>query len=170
MTKAQYKSNLHRIKAFVFDVDGVLTNGQSLIMPDGQALRSFNLKDSFALRYAAEQGYVVAAISRGRNEGVRIRLQELGLVHIYLNAWDKLDAFKELLAIEQLTEEQVLYMGDDLPDYEVLKRVGVSSCPADAVPEIRTLCSYVSHKNGGEGCVRDVIEQTLRLQNKWPIP
>lgn len=170
MIKAQYKANLHRIKAFVFDVDGVLTNGQSLILPDGQALRSFNLKDSFALRYAAEQGYVVAAISRGRNEGVKLRLQELGMVHIYLNAWDKIEAFNDLLAIEQLEAADVLYMGDDLPDYEVLKRSGLSCCPADAAPEIRTICQYISHKNGGEGCVRDVIEQTLRVQDKWPVP
>lgn len=163
-----YKEKLHRVRAFVFDVDGVLTNGQSLIMPDGQLLRSFNLKDGFALKYAADKGYLTAAISRGKNEGVRLRLQELGMTHIYLGAWDKLEAYKDLLAVAGLSGEEVLYMGDDLPDLEIMQRVGLSSCPRDAAPEIRAAVDYVSGKDGGHGCVRDVIEQTLRLQGNWP--
>lgn len=162
-----FKSLLPGVKAFVFDVDGVLTDGSVTLMPDGEQVRKMNIKDGYALQLAVKKGYVVAIISGGKSEMVRKRLNGLGINDIYLGQSDKVEAFKEILEIHRLDASSVLYMGDDIPDFEVMKRVGVPTCPKDAASEIKSLCLYVSEQKGGNGAVRDVIEQVLKVQNKW---
>ncbi len=170
--KKNYKEILHQIKAFVFDMDGVLTNGQFQISKDGHPIRNLNSKDGYALQLAIKKGYVVAIISGGHCEGVKTILQGLGLTDIYMRASYKLDAWQDLLAVyehQNLKEENMLYMGDDIPDYPLIERAGLGCAPNNAVPEIRTLADYVSPFKGGETCVRDVIEQTLKVQNNWML-
>jgi 3-deoxy-D-manno-octulosonate 8-phosphate phosphatase (KDO 8-P phosphatase) len=164
---ANFKQTLKNVKCLVFDVDGVLTNGTLIVMP-GELYRVMNIRDGYALREAVTKDYVVAVISGGKSESVRSRLENLGLKDIYLGVENKSEKLDDLIHAYDLKAEEVLYMGDDLPDYEVMKRVGVPCCPADAAPEIRELCLYISPNKGGEGCVRDIIEQVLRLQGKWP--
>lgn len=158
---------MNHITTFVFDVDGVLTDGSIIITTDGQQLRNMNIKDGYALQLAVKKGYTVAIISGGNNEGVRMRLNGLGIHNIYLGASDKVDALKDLMYSYGLKSEEILYMGDDVPDFEVMGICGMASCPADAAEDIKRICHYVSPINGGKGCVRDVIEQTMRVQNKW---
>lgn len=162
-----FKTKLTRVKAFVFDVDGVLTDGSVTLMPDGEQVRIMNIKDGYALQLAVKKGYKVAIISGGRSEMVRKRLNGLGITDIYLGAHTKIDAYKELMEIYGLNDEDVLYMGDDIPDYEVMKRVGVPTCPNDAAQEIKDICLYVSYQKGGKGAVRDVMEQVLKVQGRW---
>jgi 3-deoxy-D-manno-octulosonate 8-phosphate phosphatase (KDO 8-P phosphatase) len=162
-----YKQYLPEIDTFIFDVDGVLTNGTVTVMPDGQLVRQMNIKDGYALKTAVDKGYRVCIISGGTNEGVRTRLKNLGITDIYLGAHDKIEQYNELVDMYDLSPEKVLYMGDDLPDYPVMKLVGMPSCPKDAAPEIQGISKYISNKNGGEGCVRDVLEQVMRVQGKW---
>lgn len=162
-----YKQILPQIDTFIFDVDGVLTNGMVTIMPDGELVRQMNIKDGFALKHAVEAGYRVCVISGGTNEGVRVRLKNLGIKDIYLGAHNKLEQYYELIDMYELNPDNILYMGDDIPDVPVLEKVGLPCCPQDAVPEIKALSKYISHKNGGEGCVRDILEQTMRVQGKW---
>ncbi len=162
-----YKQILPQITTFIFDVDGVLTNGLVTIMPDGELVRQMNIKDGFALKHAVEAGYRVCVISGGTNEGVRLRLRNLGIKDIYLGAHNKTEQFFELVDMYQINPEHVLYMGDDIPDVPVLEKVGLPCCPNDAVREVKVASKYISDKKGGEGCVRDVIEQTLRVQGKW---
>ncbi len=162
-----FKQLLNKVNTFIFDVDGVLTDGTVLLMPNGEQVRNMNIKDGYALQLAIKKGYRVAIISGGKSEEVRTRMLGLGIQDVYLGVSYKLEKFEEYLLHNELTAEQVLYMGDDLPDYEVMSKAGVAVCPSDAAPEIASICSYISHKKGGEGCVRDVIEQTMRLQNKW---
>lgn len=162
-----YKQYLPLINTFIFDVDGVLTNGTITIMPDGELVRQMNIKDGYALKIAVEQGYRICVISGGTNEGVRIRLQNLGITDIYLGAHNKIEQYHELKAMYDLEPEHVLYMGDDLPDYPVMKLVGLPCCPNDAAPEIKDISRYISNKKGGEGCVRDILEQVMRVQGKW---
>jgi 3-deoxy-D-manno-octulosonate 8-phosphate phosphatase (KDO 8-P phosphatase) len=155
------------IHTFIFDVDGVLTNSQVLVMQDGQLLRQMSIRDGYALRRAVEEGYRVIIISGGKSEGVRIRLQNLGVPDIYLGIDDKLDTYEELVDMYDLEEGGILYMGDDLPDYPVMRRVGLPCCPANAAREIKELAQYISPINGGDGCARDVIEKVLRLNEQW---
>lgn len=162
-----YKEYLPQIKAFIFDVDGVLTNGIVTVMSDGEMIRHMNIKDGYALRCAVNAGFKVCIISGGTNEGVRTRLQNLGITDIYLGAHNKVNQYNELIAMYNLKPEEIVYMGDDIPDAPVMKLVGMPTCPNDAVPEIKTISKYISNKKGGEGCVRDIIEQTLRVQEKW---
>lgn len=158
---------MNHITTFVFDVDGVLTDGSIIITSDGQQLRNMNIKDGYALQLAVKKGYMVAIISGGTNEGVRMRLNGLGIHNIYLGASDKVEALKDLMYSYSLKTEEILYMGDDVPDFEVMQMCGMAASPADAAEDIKRICHYVSPKNGGQGCVRDVIEQTMRVQNKW---
>ena len=130
-------------------------------------MRTMNTKDGYALKTAIDAGYNVCVISGGTNEGVRLRLRGLGLTDIYLGAHDKVEQLKEYLDIYNIKAENVLFMGDDIPDYQVMKMVGLPCCPQDSVPEIKAISKYVSHKNGGKGAVRDVIEQVLKVQGKW---
>ena len=162
-----YKQLLPNITTLIFDVDGVLTNGMVTIMPDGELVRHMNIKDGYALKTAVDKGFNVCIISGGRNEGVRTRLANLGIKDIYLGAHNKIKQYNELVEKYNLEPENVLYMGDDIPDYPVMKLVGLSCCPNDAAPEIQRISKYISDKKGGEGCVRDIIEQILRVQGKW---
>lgn len=162
-----YKQLLPKITTFIFDVDGVLTNGLVTIMPDGELVRNMNIKDGYALKTAVNKGYRVCIISGGTNEGVRKRLENLGITDIYLGAHDKIKQYTELKEKYNFNDENVLYMGDDIPDFPVMEKVGVPSCPNDAAPEIQKISKYISYKKGGEGCVRDVLEQVMRVQGKW---
>lgn len=162
-----YKQLLANITTFIFDVDGVLTNGMLTIMPDGELVRHMNVKDGYALKTALNKGFRVCIISGGTNEGVRSRLAALGIKDIYLGAHNKIKQYNELVKKYSLKAENIIYMGDDIPDYPVMQLVGLACCPNDAVPEIQQVSKYISYKKGGEGCVRDIIEQTLRVQNKW---
>lgn len=165
--KINYKQKLPLITTFIFDVDGVLTNGIVHVMPAGELVRQMNVKDGFALKTAVDKGFKVAIISGGNNESVRERLNYLGIKDIYLGTHNKLIQFNEYIQNHSLNPEEVLYMGDDLPDYEVMSKVGLACAPQDADTEIKNIAHYISHKKGGEGCVRDVIEQVLRVQGKW---
>jgi 3-deoxy-D-manno-octulosonate 8-phosphate phosphatase (KDO 8-P phosphatase) len=162
-----FKTRLTRVKAFIFDVDGVLTDGSVTLLPDGEQVRMMNIKDGYALQLAVKKGYKIAIISGGKSEMVRKRLNGLGITDIYLGSHTKVDQYNELLTMYDLRPDEILYMGDDLPDYEVMKRVGVPTCPKDSAPEIKNICIYISDRNGGRGAVRDVIEQVLKVQNKW---
>lgn len=158
---------MNDITTFIFDVDGVLTDGTVHVSQTGEMLREMNIRDGFAMKAAVESNYHVCIISGGSNEGVRIRLRNLGIKDIYLGSPDKVETFKEYCSIYNINPEQVLYMGDDIPDYHVMKLVGLPTCPQDASPEIKEISNYISHKNGGKGAVRDVIEQVMKVQDKW---
>ncbi|AVR46154.1 3-deoxy-D-manno-octulosonate 8-phosphate phosphatase [Christiangramia fulva] len=162
-----YKEHLNKIKTFVFDVDGVLTDGSIQISTQGELLRTMNIKDGYALKMAKNAGYTVCIISGGKNEGVRKRLRDLGINDIYLGVEDKVEQLDEFFDIYDITPDEVLYMGDDIPDYYPMKLVGLPCCPQDAAPEVKEISLYVSHKSGGKGCVRDVIEQVMKVQGKW---
>ena len=162
-----YKESLHKINTFIFDVDGVLTDGSVTITSEGEMLRTMNIKDGFALKTAIDAGYNLCIISGGSNEGVRKRLANLGVKDIYLGAHNKIEQLNEYMSNKGIKTSQILYMGDDIPDYPVMELVGLPCCPQDAVPEIKAVSKYVSHKSGGKGAVRDVIEQVLKVQDKW---
>jgi 3-deoxy-D-manno-octulosonate 8-phosphate phosphatase (KDO 8-P phosphatase) len=162
-----YKEIMNDITTFIFDVDGVLTDGSVHVTNEGEMLRIMNIRDGYALKTAVDSGYNVCIISGGSNEGVRVRLRNLGITNIHLGTPDKVKTFKEYTDLLGINPEQVLYMGDDIPDYHVMKLVGLPSCPQDASPEIKTLSRYISHKNGGKGAARDVIEQVMKVQGKW---
>lgn len=159
-----------KIHTLIFDVDGVLTDSGVLILEDGKLLRRMNVRDGYALKLAVQNDLRVAIITGGKSSGVTERLKNLGITDIYSGADNKIDKYEEFLLLNDLTsqdEEGILYMGDDLPDYEVMRRVGLPVCPQDAAPEIINLARYVSPQKGGAGCVRDVIEKILKLQGKW---
>ncbi|HMQ50159.1 MAG TPA: HAD-IIIA family hydrolase [Saprospiraceae bacterium] len=158
------------VKTFFFDVDGVLTNNQVLVTEEGHQLRSMNVRDGYAIRRAVDEGYRICIISGGSSEGVRSRLQKLGIEEIHLGVHDKIAVFESLVKKYDFDPAHILYMGDDLPDYKVMRRVGLPVCPADSAPEIFSIANYVSPYKGGEGCVRDVIEKVLRLNGHWAVP
>lgn len=162
-----YKELMPQISTFVFDVDGVLTDGTVTIFPNGELVRKMNTKDGYALKTAIDKGYRVCIISGGTNEGVRSRLQGLGVKDIYLGAHNKIDQLEEYVTSNNIELKEVLYMGDDIPDLQVMQQVALAACPKDAVPEIQEIARYISQKKGGQGCVRDVIEQVLKVQDKW---
>jgi len=158
---------MNDITTFIFDVDGVLTDSSVHITSTGEMLRTMNIRDGYAMKAAVESGYHVCVISGGSNEGVRVRLQNLGITDIHLACPDKVKTFKEYTNLYTIKPEQVLYMGDDIPDYHVMQLVGLPTCPQDASPEIKDVSTYISHKEGGRGAVRDVIEQVMKVQGKW---
>jgi len=162
-----YKEIMPNITTFIFDVDGVLTDGTVTIFPNGELIRKMHTKDGFALKTAVDMGFNVCIISGGTNKAVKSRLQGLGITDIYLGIHNKTEQLDEYLDVYNIKPENVLYMGDDIPDYPVMKLVGLAACPKDAVPEIQNISKYVSQKKGGQGCVRDVIEQVLKVQDKW---
>lgn len=162
-----YKAKLHEIKAFVFDFDGVMTDGSVFVFADGEAVRAGNTKDGYAIQYAVKKGYIVALISGATAPSIDNRMKSLGVKEIYTGCSNKLDTFKEFLRKNNLKPEEVVCMGDDIPDYEMMKAAGVAACPADAAEEIRDISDYISFFDGGRGCVRDIIEQVLRLQGTW---
>lgn len=162
-----FKERLKEIKAFAFDVDGVFSHNVFLL-PDGEMLRTMNVKDGFALHHAIHKhSFIAAIITGGFSESVRIRFKAMGLTDIYIKSTNKLNDFEDFISKYNLNPTEVLYMGDDIPDYEVMKMVGIAACPADAAEEIKSISVYISDRKGGEGCVRDVIEQVLRAQGKW---
>ena len=167
MNSVNFKEKLKEIKCFVFDVDGVLTNGMLHVTNDGKLLRAMNIKDGYALQLAVKKGYRVVIISGGKDEGVVIRLKNLGISDIYVRIGNKLQQLFSVMQEHHLTSAQLLYMGDDMPDAEAMKNCAIASCPYDAAPQIRDICHYISPIKGGEGCARDVIEQVLTLNNDW---
>lgn len=167
MEEKSYKEYLNHITTFVFDVDGVLTDGTIIVTTSGELLRKMNIKDGFALKTAVDHNYNICIISGGSNEGVKLRLKGLGIKDIYLGTHNKVKHLDEFLKKYNIKYKNVLYMGDDIPDLEVMKMAGLPCCPQDAVAEIKTISKYISHKKGGEGAVRDVIEQVLKVQGKW---
>lgn len=169
MEEKSYKEYLQHITTFVFDVDGVLTDGTISVTTEGEMHRTMSIKDGYALKTAVEHGFNVCVISGGSNEGVRLRLRGLGLTDIHLGVQHKTDTLDEYLDVYNIKAENVLYMGDDIPDLYVMQQVGLPTCPQDAAPEIKAISKYISHRNGGKGCVRDVIEQVLKVQGKWAI-
>ena len=162
-----YKELMPQINTFIFDVDGVFTNGKVMVTSSGELLRQMHTRDGYAVKLALKAGFRVAVISGGSNEGVKKRLQNLGIEDIFLGVSDKIEVYHQIVDGYQLVPEKIIYMGDDLPDYPVMKLVGLPVAPQDASPEIKAISKYISHKKGGEGCVRDVIEQVLRVQEKW---
>ncbi|MEA2043197.1 MAG: HAD hydrolase family protein [Bacteroidota bacterium] len=161
-----FKERLKDIKAFVFDVDGVFSD-QMILHSNGDLMRHMNVKDGYAVKIAVEKGLQVALITGGDSESVRQRFNRLGVKDIYLESANKLEDFNHFTADKNLQPEHILYMGDDIPDYEVMSICGLATCPADAVEEIISVAHYVSDKEGGKGCIRDVIEQVMRAQGKW---
>ena len=169
MSNRNYKSILPKIRTFIFDVDGVLTDGKVLITSKGEMLRSVDTKDGYAIKYALTQGYKIIIITGGTNESIRDRFKALGVHDIYLGAHNKLDSYQDLMDNYKLNPEEILYVGDDIPDLPIMKKVGLSCCPSDAVSDVKTEVNYISHKKGGQGCVREIIEQVLRVQGKWSL-
>ncbi|HLR37486.1 MAG TPA: HAD-IA family hydrolase [Chitinophagaceae bacterium] len=156
-----------RITTFVFDVDGVMTDGSLQLLENGELSRRMNARDGYALRHAVQQGYRMAIITGGNSENVKRRLQGLGIQEVYLSVIDKKEKMEDFLLFNDLNKNHVLYMGDDMPDYEALEMVGLPCCPADAAEEIKTISKYISPFYGGAGCVRDVVEKVLKLNDDW---
>jgi len=162
-----FKQRLTAVKAVLFDIDGVLTDGRLHMHSDGTVSRTFHARDGFALQQAVKSKLIVGIVSAAREEILRERFLKLGIHNVILNCNDKLAAYEELKSSYGISDTEVLFMGDDLPDLEVMRTVGIPVCPDDAVHEIRAVSIYISPNNGGEGCVRDIIEQVLRAQGKW---
>jgi 3-deoxy-D-manno-octulosonate 8-phosphate phosphatase (KDO 8-P phosphatase) len=157
------------IKTFVFDIDGVLASDTLMIMDGGQIMRNMNSKDGYALQLAVNKGYNIAIVSGGSSEAVKIRLEKLGIKDIFLKVENKKEKLAEYITQNNLKWEEVLYMGDDIPDYFCLQMVGLPCCPANAAAEIKQLSKYISPVDGGNGCARDVIEKVLKLNSNWGV-
>lgn len=164
-----YHKMLNEITTFILDVDGVMTNGQVLVTDEGNMLRSFNIKDGFAMQLAVKLGYKICIISGGNSSGVIKRLEGLGIKDIYMKVHEKLPVFNSYIYDKNLKADEIAYMGDDLPDYNLIKQVGLKCCPADASHDIQEICDFVSSYPGGGGCVRELIEKVLRAQGKWDL-
>lgn len=160
-------SDLKHIRLFVFDVDGVLTDGSLILLDNGEMARKMNIKDGYALQLAVKKGYEILIISGGHSEAVKLRLQKLGITDIHTGIKNKKELLLKEMAGKKLSREQVLYMGDDIPDVLPMEMVGVACAPSDAVPEVRSIAHYVSPLTGGNGCVRDVIEKVMKLNDDW---
>lgn len=164
-----YKEKLNKIKNFVFDVDGVFTDGKIYVDSQGNETRGFNSKDGIVVEKALKCGFNIIIISGANNNGILKRLRKLGIKDIYLGSKNKSSDLNEHMNINNMKRNETLYMGDDISDLEAMKIVGLKTCPNDAVSEVRNNSDYISPKNGGFGCVRDVLEQTLKVQKKWKI-
>lgn len=161
-----YKERLNHITTFLFDVDGVLTNGDVLLFQN-EILRTLNSRDAYAIQYAIKMGYKIIIVTGGNSQDVKDRLLGLGVQEVHLSSFNKMNVYNDIKERHTLTDAEILYMGDDIPDYQVMKHAGVAACPQDAAVEIKAISHYQSPFNGGRHCVRDVIEQTLRVQKKW---
>lgn len=159
--------NLTKIKALIFDVDGVLSAETIVLSHTGEPLRTVNIKDGYAIQLAVKMGLQVAIITGGKTDAVRLRYESLGVQHVCMGCSVKVKAYEELLELLHISDEEVLYVGDDIPDYEVMRRCGCPCCPSDAASDIKDISLYVSSLAGGHGCGRDIIEQVLRAQGKW---
>lgn len=158
---------LQAVRAFILDVDGVLTNNTVHVTESGEQLRTMNIRDGLGIKIALKNGFPVCIITGGRSQGVIKRLAGLGIEHIYSGVEDKWPIFLQFLQLHGLKAQEICYMGDDLPDIQILHKVGLSTCPADAVPEIRMIVDYISPLPGGSGCVRDIMEKVLKSQSKY---
>ncbi len=156
-----------KIKTFIFDVDGVLTDGNLLVTETGELLRIMNSKDGYAMKHAIEKGYKICIITGGKSNSVVLRLNGLGINDVFYKVEDKVPVLNDYISKNGLNPDEVLYMGDDMPDYEVMQMVGLPTCPQDAVSDIINISTYVSPIKGGEGCVRDVIEKVMKLHDLW---
>lgn len=159
--------DLTKIKAIIFDVDGVLSSETIPLHPNGEPMRTVNIKDGYAIQLAMKQGLRIVILTGGKTESVRKRYENLGVEDVFMGCAVKLKVYHEFLANYGYTDEEIMYMGDDIPDYEIMQQVGCPVCPKDACSDIKELSIYVSDRNGGYGCGRDVIEQVLRAQGKW---
>ena len=159
--------DLNKIKAIIFDIDGVLSSETITLSPEGEPLRTVNIKDGYAIQLAMKLGLRIVILTGAKISSLRVRYEGLGVEDIYIGCAVKIETYDAFLKKYGLTDEEVMYMGDDIPDLEIMRRVGCPVCPKDACPEIKAVCLYVSDKIGGHGCGRDVIEQTLRAQGKW---
>ncbi len=164
-----FKEKLNKINTFIFDIDGVFTDNKVLVMENGEVVRNVHSKDGYAVQLAVKKGYTIVILSGGNNTAVKNLLAKTGIQHLFINQHEKLQCYKDFINENNLRDEQILYMGDDLPDYEVMSRVGVPACPNDSATEIKDISIYISPKNGGQGCVRDIIEQVMRVQGNWVI-
>lgn len=162
-----FLTRLKDIKAFVLDIDGVLTDGTVHVTETGEQLRRFHVRDGYAMQRAVKNDYLICVISGGKSASVMVRLKGLGITEIYLGVDRKLEVYNDFIKRHGLMPSQVMYMGDDIPDIPVMRQAGLAVCPADAVPEVKEVSSYISVKDGGAGCVRDVIEKVLKIQGKW---
>ena len=158
-----------KVRLFVFDVDGVLTDGSLYVFADGEQVRKMNIKDGFALQLAVKKAYRMLVISGSFSEGVARRLEKLGISDVFMQVGDKKQLLQNYIAEKGISAEQVLFMGDDIPDYAVMKIVGLACAPANAAPEIKSVAHYVATKSGGEGCVREVIEKVLKINGHWEL-
>jgi 3-deoxy-D-manno-octulosonate 8-phosphate phosphatase (KDO 8-P phosphatase) len=165
-----FLENLKNITTFIFDVDGVLTNGTVIASESGELLRTFNIKDGYALQLAAKKGYKICIISGGKGMAMNKRFDGLGVADVFLGVANKVEVFENYLVQNNIRPEQVLYMGDDMPDYHVMQLVGIATCPIDAIDEVKQISHYISPKKGGETAVRDVIEKVLKVQLNWFDP
>ncbi len=164
---SNFKTKLKDITTFIFDYDGVLTDGKVYLQVDGEALRSAFVKDGYAMYLAIKLGYKLLVISGGKSASVENRMNALKATDFFLGVHNKLEVYHQVLEKYGLKPENVLYMGDDIPDYQVMKEVGVACCPADAAQEIQAISDYISTYEGGKGAVRDIIEQVLKIQGNW---
>jgi len=164
---SNYKELLKHVSTFVFDYDGVLTDGTVILMSNGDALRTANVKDGYAMQLAIKKGYRVAIISGGYSESMVRRFEALNIKDVFLGVDNKIEVFKDYITKNNLNPAEVLFMGDDIPDYEIMQHAGVATCPADAAEEIKAVSRYISHQKGGHGSARDVIEQVMKIQGKW---
>lgn len=162
-----YKARLAHINTLIFDFDGVLSDGMVLLNEEGHYLRRTNVKDGYALQLAVKKGYRVAIISGAKAEGMYHRLYGLSLTDVHLGVPDKMVVYEQIKEKYQLKDENIIYMGDDIPDFKVMQKAGISACPIDAATEIKSISDYISDRKGGEGCARDIIEQVLKLHGKW---
>lgn len=159
--------DLKAVKAVIFDVDGVLSTSTIQLSPDGMPVRTVNIKDGYAIQLAIKMGLKLAIISGGTDKGVEERYRKLGMKDIFMSCSTKIEVFHKYLADNNITAEEVIYVGDDIPDYEIMKLVGCPCCPADACSDIKNISTYISPYQGGMGCARDIIEQILRAQGHW---
>lgn len=162
-----FLSKIKSVKAFILDIDGILTDGTVLVTESGDQLRKFNVRDGYAMRLAVKRGYHICVISGGNSASVNFRLNGLGITEVHLGIEKKLAVYQEFISKHALDAQEVLYMGDDVPDMPVMQAVGVCACPADAIEEVKAISDYISPLSGGTGCVRDVIEKVLKIQGKW---
>lgn len=162
-----FLQKLKEITTFIFDVDGVLTDGSVQVTDNGQSLRTFNIKDGYAMQLAVKKGYNLCIISGGDGIAMGKRFFNLGITDVFLASGDKVSIFKQYLSDKKITAGEVLYMGDDIPDLHVMRLVGLATCPADAVEEIKAVSTFISPYPGGKTAVRDIIEKVMKVQGKW---
>jgi 3-deoxy-D-manno-octulosonate 8-phosphate phosphatase (KDO 8-P phosphatase) len=167
---SNYKALLTEVNTLIFDYDGVMTDGRVILQHADQPLRTANVKDGYILQLAVKLGYNVAIISGGFSRSMETRFESLNIKDAYIGVKNKLEVYHKYIKEKGIEPHQVLYMGDDIPDIPVMKEVGVPVCPMDASEEVKALSVYISDKNGGDGCVRDIIEQVLKVQDKWMTP